>query len=301
MTQASLWTHSGFLPATPPFNFDHALEFLADFGPMRDDQVITPVSLMRAMLLDGRIVVYRVAASEAPGLGYTLWSDSPMAPDLVAAAEDRISFSLSLADDLAPLYALAEGDAVFEAVVEQQHGYHQVKFPTPFENAVWAILSQRNTATSARTMRSALVRRYGAQLEVEGMTFRAFPEATAIVASPPGEVAKVIGHSQKGPGVSVVAEAFSRIDERWLRLAPYDEVQRWMLDIHGIGPWGASFVMLRGVGRMERLPRGERKLLATIGQAYGRGGPVTERDAERLGERYGSHRGYWAHYLRVAV
>jgi 3-methyladenine DNA glycosylase/8-oxoguanine DNA glycosylase len=59
-------------------------------------------------------------------------------------------------------------------------------------------------------------------------------------------------------------------------------------------------VMLRGLGRMERLPSGERKFLAAIGLHYNRAGPVSEREAALLAARYAAYQGYWAHYLRVA-
>lgn len=120
------------------------------------------------------------------------------------------------------------------------YGYHQVKFPSAFENAVWAVLSQRNTLTSARNMRMALVNAYGAALTVEGHSYGAFPEPQRLAAEPPGEITRVIGHSQKGPAVAAVAAAFAEVDERWLQVAPYDQAERWLLEIYGIGPWARA-------------------------------------------------------------
>jgi DNA-3-methyladenine glycosylase II len=277
---------------------------MAEFGPLRDSQIMIDAAFTRAMLLDGQMIVYRIQAADPPtmpALHCTLWSDAPLSPNTIAAAHERIAFALSLGDHLVPFYELAQGDPYFQPIVEQQSGYHQVKFPSAFENAIWAVLSQRNTLTSARNMRAALVKQYGAELTVEGQIYRAFPEPQRMADAPTGEIATVIGHAQKGPAVSAVAAAFAQVDERWLQVAPFEEVERWLLGIYGIGPWGASFVMIRGLGRMERLPKGERKLLAAIGQIYQRGGPVTEREAQQLAARYGTYQGYWAHYLRVAA
>lgn len=292
---------SGVLPATPPFNFAHSLDFLAGFGPLRDDMLVISGSVTRAISAAGQAVVVRAEAAgsdEAPALAYKLWANTLLHPALVQAVEQRLSFFLSLQDDLRPLYDLAEGDSFFRPIVQQLYGYHQVKFPSAFENAVWAVLSQRNTLAAARTMRSSLVERYGVKLEVAGRVWRAFPEPDVMAASG-SEVTAVVRHVQKGPAVAAVAAAFSQIDERWLQIAPYDEALRWLLDIHGIGPWGASFVMLRGLGRMERLPSSERKFLAAVGMRYGRGGPVSEREAAALAAGYGAYQGYWAHYLRA--
>ncbi len=300
----TLATNTATTPATPPFDFGHSLAFLADFGPMRDSQAMIGASVTRAMLIDGQMIVYRLQTADPPetaALNCTLWSDAPLSPHTIAAAHQRIAIALSLSDDLLPFYELAEGDPYFQPIVEQHYGYHQVKFPSAFENAVWAVLSQRNTLTSARTMRMALVQHYGTALAVEGNIYRTFPEPQRMAVDPAGEITRVIGHAQKGPTVSAVAAAFAQVDERWLQVAPFEEVERWLLSIYGIGPWGASFVMIRGLGRMERLPNGERKLLASIGQIYKRSGPVTEREAQQLAARYGAYQGYWAHYLRVAT
>jgi DNA-3-methyladenine glycosylase II len=276
---------------------------MAGFGPLRDDiQVVDGAATCTLSIAEQAIVARLVATADAkrPALAYTLWSDAPFNTGLVQAVERRLSFFLSLQDQLGPFYDLAEGDESFSPIVQQLYGYHQVKFPSAFENAVWAVLSQRNTLTSARTMRAALVAQYGALLEVDGRVWRAFPEPVVIAVAASGEVASVVRHAQKGPAVAAVADAFSQVDERWLQIAPYDEALRWLLTIHGIGPWGASFVMLRGLGRMERLPSGERKLLAAIGLHYNRAGPVSEREAALLAARYAAYQGYWAHYLRVA-
>jgi DNA-3-methyladenine glycosylase II len=294
---------TGFLPACAPFEFAHSLEFLADFGPLRDDMLVINGSLTCAYQLDQQAIVVRVEAAQFAdqvGLHYTWWATEALDCHQQTILEQRLSFCLSLQDNLQPLYDLAVGDAHFLPIVQQLYGYHQVKFPSAFENAIWAVLSQRNTLPAARTMRSAIVEQYGAKLAVDGRVWRAFPEPESMAAATVGEVTAVVRHAQKGPAVAAVAAAFNQIDERWLQAIDYDQALRWLLDIYGIGPWGASFVMLRGLGRMERLVSGENKLLAAIGKQYQRSGPVSEREAITLAARYGSYQGYWAHYLRVA-
>ena len=47
-------------------------------------------------------------------------------------------------------------DRPFAPVVRKLYGYHQVKFLTPFENACWAILTQRNPVPAAKEIKRAL-------------------------------------------------------------------------------------------------------------------------------------------------
>src|SRR3954454_410016 len=168
---------AGTIEATPPFDFARSLAFLGHFPPTRDEQALSPGALTKAVIVEGRPVVFRVEANgtvEAPRLAYTLFAEEPIAAATERAAIDRIAFFLGLDDDLRPFYAIGRADPDFAPLIDQQYGYHQVKFLTPFENACWAILTQRNPMAIARKMKEALTRRYAAGLAVDGETYWAF-------------------------------------------------------------------------------------------------------------------------------
>jgi DNA-3-methyladenine glycosylase II len=255
------------------------------------------------VLVDGQTIVFRVVSSgdiEKPRLDYTLFSDQPIRAITAHAASDRISFFLSLDDDLRPFYAVGRDDPTFAPVVERLYGYHQVKFQTPFECACWAILSQRNTLPIARRLKQALVERFGSGLEVDGVYYQAFPDAVRLVEADPADLLAIVRNLRRDEYLAAVARAFSVADEAWLRSAPYDEVEAWLRGIDGIGPWSAAFVLLRGLGRAERLPVDEKRLAIAAGKLYNGGAPLDEAGLRRVAKRYGPWQGYWAHYVRVA-
>jgi DNA-3-methyladenine glycosylase II len=296
------YSTTGSLYPAGPFTFSHSLDVLSWFVPLSGEQTLADRMLTRAINLDGHAVVVRledIGTPDAPELRYTLWSSQPLDDKQRAFVLDRAGFFLSLDDDLLPLYDAARGDLAFERIIARLYGYHQVKFPTPFENACWAVLTQRNTGSVARSMKDAIADRLGPQLQVEGARYRAFPEAEAVAALEVGEIARLIGHAPKAAFVSAVAEAFSRVDERWLRAVSIEEAEAWLRSIHGIGAWSAGFVLLRGLGKMERLPHGDTRLVAAAAQAYER--TLTWPAVEQLAGRYHAHKGYWAHYLRIAM
>ena len=296
-------TATGTLAATPPFDFLKSLNFISGFGPMMGEQRIAERSLTRAVLIGAQPVAFTLAAQgspDAPALAYTLFADQPIAPATQRAAEDRASFFLSLNDDLRPFYALAEADEIFAPIVKQLWGYHQVKFITPFENAAWAILTQRNTMAIARSLRARLAERYGATLEVEGRAYPVFPAADTIAAADPGELYDMLPTMRRAEYLHDVARAFASTDEGWLRGAPVAEVLAWLRGINGVGRWSAGFILLRGLGRAELLPPDERKLAASVARHYNAGQPVPERALRAIAARYGAYQGYWAHYMRLA-
>ncbi len=296
-------TSSGTLAATAPFDFELSLRFIGGFRPVAGEQRAAERTLTKALFANGQPIVAQLAdaGDEAtPRLAYTLHADRPIDPATQRAAEDRLSFFLSLNNDLRPFYALAEADPIFAPIARQLYGYHQVKFLTPFENAAWAVLTQRNSIAAARGLKQRLTERYGASPTLAGQRYPIFPEAAALAQADPAELFDLLPAMRRAEYLQAAAQAFARADEGWLRTAPYDEAERWLRGINGIGAWSASFILLRGLGRTERLPAGESKLAAAVEKHYAGGRRLSPAAAAGLGARYGAYQGYWAHYMRVA-
>jgi DNA-3-methyladenine glycosylase II len=302
-----LSTTTGALTPAPPFDFDKTLDFLQGFSPTRDEQSLAARTLTKAIMVAGQPVVFQVRSTgsvEAPRLGYSLYSEGPLPAAALAAARDRLSFFLSLDDDLQPFYLIARADPAFAPEVQRLYGFHQVKFPTPFENAAWAVLSQRAPIPAARKLKQAVVERFGASLAVAGTAHWAFPEAGALAAVPPGELAALLHNERKAHYLSAVAGAFARVDEAFLRTGDYEDVLSWLRQIKGIGEWSADFILLRGLGRMRQLhftPATifERRMSSAVSRVYSPGRALTGLLMRPLAERYGEWQGYWALYLRT--
>ena len=299
---SELHTERGTLTPRAPFDFSKSLDFLHGFSPAMGEQVRNGQTLTRALAVAGQAVVYTLTPSgsvDAPRLDYTLTSSTRLSDEGQEAALDRIGFFLSLDDDVTPLYALAAGDPVFEPIARSLYGYHQVKLGSPFEAAVWAILSQRNLMTLSQRMKAALTREFGARLTVDGVAYQAFPEPDILASAPPDVLGELINHRPKGALLPGLAWAFAQMDEHWLRDAPFAEVEAWLKTIRGIGEWSATFILLRGLGRMEQIPAQEKRIQDVVAKRYGLVSAAMD-DVKRLAAPYGDLGGYWAHYLRAA-
>lgn len=296
-----LHTETHTLTPVPPFDFDQALDFLGAFSPTRGEQMLAGQTLTKAVSIGGQPVVFRVAGGgtvEAPQLAVTLFTGQLLTEAQRAAVLDRVRFFLSLDDDLRPFYAIGCADAHFAPVIWRRYGLHQVKFLTPFENACWAVLAQHNRIPLAQKAKRALVERYGCGLEVEGETYWAFPEPAQLAGASVADLAALAGNDKRAAYLACIPEAFAEVDETWLRTAPYAEVEAWLRGLKGIGPWSAAFVLLRGLGRMERVPAGEAHLTEAANRVYGR--TLTPAELQALADGYGAQQGYWAYYLRNA-
>ncbi len=298
----NLHAEDGFLTPKSPFDFSKSLDFLGVFPPMRDDQKMEELSLTRAVCIGGQTVVFNVRSTgliRNPRLKYVLLSDRTLSSGVRDAVLDRVGFLLSLSDDLEPFYRIGYGDVDFAPVLQKYYGLHHVKFITPFECASWAVLSQRYPMGAARKVKQAIMEKFGTSLEVEGRLYRAFPEPARLARATLEELMPLVRNKRRAEFLMGVAKAFSEIDERFLRTAKYDAVEEWLSKINGIGEWSSKLILLRGLGRMEKLAV-EKRLLKAASSLYGQGKPLAEARFDQIAEKYGLWKGYWAYYLRAS-
>jgi DNA-3-methyladenine glycosylase II len=294
--------HQGSIHPVAPFDFDQAIDFILTFPPMHGEQVVSEKSLERAAWASQTPVAFKLSSTgtvEEPELRYELHADEPLTEADVAGVVRRIGVYLSVSDDLRRFYELIDSDPPFAAVKRELYGYHQVKFLTPFENACWTILSQRNLLGVAQRMKRTLIEAFSAFIEYDGREYWPFPGAKAVVRASVDDLTELLRNSRRAKYVHAAAVAFSEVDEAFLRDGSYDEVSRWLRAIPGVGDWSATFIMIRSLGRMERIPYGDPTLMHFAGQVYAAGEPLPAEEVQRLADHYGDLQGYWAHYLRV--
>ncbi|MFB4296764.1 DNA-3-methyladenine glycosylase family protein [Actinomadura sp. NTSP31] len=296
-----MFTETVVLPAAPPFDLGAALRFMDGFGPTAGEQSVDGGTLTKALRAAGRTVAARIV-QEGDGVRATVratvHATEPLTEDVVRAAADRISFHLSLEDDLTGFYAIGREDPAFAPVLERLYGYHQVKFPTPLENLVWAILSQRTPLAVAARGKHALRDEFGDRISVDGAEYTAFPDIEQLATLPEGRIAELVGNQRKGRYLHGALHAWLETDEDFLRTGPYGEVKDFLLSLPGVGAWSANFILIRGLGRMDEPPL-EKALRGAASRAYGR--PLSDADLQRIADGYAPWQGYWAHYLRAAA
>ena len=145
----------GKIYAAPPFDFAKSLDYLRQLPPPALYLAVGDNSFIKAFRLQGQTLLASVSGGadlEQPALEYELFSSHRVSEELESALVDRLCSFLSLDDDLGQFYALAAEDLRFQPIALALFGYHPVRFQSPFEAAVWAILSQRNRTTTARNM-----------------------------------------------------------------------------------------------------------------------------------------------------
>ena len=186
-------------------------------------------------------------------------------------------------------------------LARQFRGLHLPRTATLFEALTIAILGQQISASVARTMRAALIERYGARAEFDGATYFAFPRPEAIVSATPEELRELKLSRSKAEYLRVIAGA--ALEPGWDKLyeLPDDEVARRLTALRGVGNWTAQWALVRGLARPDALPLGDLALRRGVSRLWLQGDAVTDREVSEIAERWRPWRSYATAYLFAAM
>ena len=205
--------------------------------------------------------------------------------------ERTVRKMLGLDVDPEPLQALAEAERRLRPTALALRGMRPPRFAELFEAFVNVVPFQQVSLDAGVAIVGRLVERFGASLEHEGRRFYALPTAR-VIAEARLDVLRKCGLSlRKSETLRNVANAIAsgELSEEKLAHMSSKEAMRVLAELKGIGPWSASLILLRGLGRLDVFPPGD------VGVARGlkrllRLDPGPSLD--RVVRRFGDHRGY---------
>lgn len=191
--------------------------------------------------------------------------DGPGAVTVTAPArpprhlEAQVARMLSLDVDGAGYPEVGRRDPRIAALQEASGWLRPISFPSPYEAAVWGVLSQRTPMAVAARLKRALADRLGER--------GAFPapavltELDAFASVPAIKVARLRAVAR--------AALDGVLDGERLRALPTAEALGLLRAIDGVGPFTAQLILIRGAGAPDVLPSGEGRLAEAVARVYG--------------------------------
>ena len=218
---------------------------------------------------------------------------SDLPPTRVEAHAARV---LSLDVDARDLPSLADRDPVLADLLAAADGRRPVCFGTPFEAAVWAVLSQRVSMAQARRVKEALAAELGTRMEIGGEEVVAFPGPAALASleSFPGVWASKL---ERIRGLAAAALA-GDLDPAHLRSLPLDEALEHVQSLPGLGPFGATLVLARGAGHPDVPPPTLRRFRQAVAAAYDLPEEPDDAKLTELSEAWRPYRAWVTYLLR---
>jgi DNA-3-methyladenine glycosylase II len=248
-----------------------------------------PEPLVLALTDDGGEAVAFRAVWTGDAVDVDFVSDLP-----AVRVEAHAARVLSLDVDARGLAAVGERDPVVGRLLEEAGGRRPVLFGTPFEAAVWAVLSQRVSMAQAGRVREALAASLGERLEVGGEEVTAFPGPRALAALDefpglwPSKLERIRGLA--------AAAAGGDLDPARLRALELDEAMGHLESLPGIGPFAATLILARGAGHPDVPPPTLRRFRQAVASAYALDHEPDEAELARLSEPWRPFRA-WITYL----
>ncbi len=193
--------------------------------------------------------------------------------------------------------AVCAADPVLARVHAAAPGFRPSNFYSPYEAAVWAVLSARRARGQGIALRQRLSQQHGAVFEVAGRTEAALPlpEQLLGVDAFPGLPADRI------PRLHAIARAAldGRLEVRRLAAMPPADAMLDVQQLPGIGPFYSALIVIRSCGLTDVLSTQEDHTRAAVQALYGLDHAPDDAELARIAEGWRPFRTWAAVSLRA--
>jgi DNA-3-methyladenine glycosylase II len=184
------------------------------------------------------------------------------------AVESIITRLFSLELDLAPFWRRIRRERGFAELARRCAGLHPQRFPTLFEALANGIYCQQLSLAAGMARLGHLAERFGPRTP-DGARFG--PPRAELVARAPLSALRHTGLSARRAGeLRDLARLPLERFEGELNALSDAEARARLLELPGVGPWTADYVLLRGLGRVDVFPSGDVGAARTLSRILGR-------------------------------
>ncbi len=211
----------------------------------------------------------------------------------------QVARVLSLDHDASGFLAVGRRDPLLSRLQDAAPGLRPPLFYSPYEAAVWAVLSARRSTRQASVLRDRLASTHGRTLQVAGQAVPASPTPAQLLRVPelPGLPAQRVNWLH---GIARAA-LDGQLDPRSLAVAAPDDAISRLRRLAGIGPFYAALILVRASGVTDVLPVGEPKVLALAGELHGLGRAMTPQEYGERAEAWRPWRTWASVFVRAVT
>lgn len=282
------------VPVATPYRLDLTVCALRRLSTNVVD-LLTPEGVyVRALSGFRKPVIVRVAQNgRADALSITI--DGDVRDDAVVL--DVVRKTLGTDRGLAPFYRAAARIPWLAPLARRMRGVKPPRYPTLWEACANAIVFQQLSLRAASAIMQRLIVAVGRPVETDDLPVPVYLFPT------PESVQRATTHSMGTIGLSAnkiatlrrVAEALSTgtLDETSLERCTSPDAAAILRRIKGIGPWTATLILLRGLGRLDVFPDND----TSVGRNIAFLGGSAPFDVAHAIDALGSQRGMLYYHL----
>lgn len=200
----------------------------------------------------------------------------------LGAVRGQVARVLSLDHDGEAFDAVCRRDPVLARLHAVAPGFRPALFYSPYEAAVWSVVSARRPRGQGIALRQRLCEGAGTTLMLAGQPVAALPTPSRLrrVEAVPGLPADRV------PRLHALAEAAQqgRLSADRLRAMAPAEAMADLQRLPGIGPFYSSLIVIRALGHADVLPVGEAHARSAVERLYGIEEELSQTQLEQLAE-----------------
>jgi DNA-3-methyladenine glycosylase II len=215
-------------------------------------------------------VIARVAQPRADALRVTIESDARDAGEHERAVA-LVRRTLGVDRDLTPFTRAAAGLPWLSPLARRMRGVKPPRYRTLWEAFVNAIVFQQVSLHAASAIARRLIVALGTPFESEGTPLYLFPTAQRVLGATDAMLRGFGLSTGKIAALRRAGEALESgaLDDAMLEALPSPAAAALLRRIKGIGPWTATVILLRGLGRLDVFPMNDTSVARNIALVAG--------------------------------
>jgi DNA-3-methyladenine glycosylase II len=250
-----------------PFRLDLTVSALRRLSTNLVDVLTPDGHYVRALDTSHGMVAARVSQVSSEALTVTLDGDAREHEPALAIVRRM----LGLDRDVTHFSRAAEGIPWLSPLAQRMRGVRPPRYPTLWEACVNAIVFQQISLHAASAIMRRLIFALGRSAVDDGVELFAFPTAESFFGAG-DDVLRAAGLSiGKLSTLRRVAEALQAgaLEETMLEGRASPDAVALLREIKGIGPWTATVILLRGLGRLDVFPMNDSSVALNLSLVSG--------------------------------
>jgi DNA-3-methyladenine glycosylase II len=278
-----------------PYRLDLTVSVLRRLSTNVVDVLTSHGEYVRALGGFREPVVARVAQTRPDALAVTIEAAAAERSQVLAMVRRMLGVDRKLSH----FDRAAKGVPWLRALANRMRGVKPPRYPTLWEACVNAIIFQQVSLVAASSISRRMITALGPKIQRDDIALREFPSVERFQGVS-DKVLRSVGLSANKLGaLRRVADALQSgaLDEASLEERPSPEAAALLGRIKGIGPWTATVILLRGLGRLDVFPMNDTSVASNIAFVAGAVAPI---DVDRALAALGPQRGMLYYHLLLA-
>nr|WP_263326713.1 DNA-3-methyladenine glycosylase [Neobacillus sp. Marseille-Q6967] len=202
--------------------------------------------------------------------------------------------------DIQPFYEMAQSDPLLGQCVKSFYGLRIIGISDLFEAICWGILGQQINLTYAYTLKRRLVEKFGRYVENDGIKYWLFPtphDLAGLIVEDLVGLGMTVRKSEYLLGVAKLMVIGKLSKELLLNTDNFKKAEKALVDIRGIGPWTANYVLMRCLRMPSAFPIDDVGLHNAIKHLLALNRKPTKDEIRKLAENWAGWESYATFYL----